>query len=135
MSDLAGHVQDYLRLRRALGYKLAREGLVLPRFVEYLEAAGARTVTTELAIAWAQLPQGGGSKSWSKRLRSVRGFARYLATLDPTTQVPPVGVFASKASRPAPYQWSQADICRLLGAAREIRPRFRAATYETLFGR
>ena len=134
MSDLARHVQDYLRLRRALGYKLAREGLVLPRFVEYLEAAGATTVTTDLAIAWAQLPQGVGSKLWCQRLGSVRGFARYLATFDPTAQVPPAGVFASNASRPAPYQWSQADICRLLEAAHEIRPRFRAATYETLFG-
>jgi len=76
MSDLARHVQDYLRLRRALGYKLSREGLVLPRFVEYLEAAGTRTVTTELAIAWAQLPQGVGSKYWAQRLGSVRGFAR-----------------------------------------------------------
>ena len=53
MSALSAHVDDYLRLRRGLGFKLAFEGVVLPRFVEYLHAAGATSVRTELAIAWA----------------------------------------------------------------------------------
>ena len=30
MSELSGHVQDYLRLRRALGFKLERAGHCLP---------------------------------------------------------------------------------------------------------
>lgn len=46
MSALSGHVEDYLRLRRALGYKLERAGHLLPQLVAYLEAAGAPTVTT-----------------------------------------------------------------------------------------
>ena len=58
MSGLAGHVEDYLRLRRALGFKLRFPGQVLPTLVSYLEAAGATTVTAELAIAWAGQPRG-----------------------------------------------------------------------------
>jgi integrase/recombinase XerD len=54
--DLAGHVADYLRLRRALGFKLRVEGQVLPQLVAYMTAAGASTVTADLAIAWAGLP-------------------------------------------------------------------------------
>jgi hypothetical protein len=42
MSALSGHVEDYLRLRRELGFKLERAGQLLPPLVAYLEAAGAR---------------------------------------------------------------------------------------------
>ena len=61
MSELSGHLEDYLRLRRALGFKLEFPGLVLPSLVGYLEAAGAATVTAELAIAWAGQPRGGAA--------------------------------------------------------------------------
>ena len=134
MSDLGVHVGDYLRLRRSLGYKLAREGLVLPRFVQYVEDAGATTVTTDLAVAWAQLPEGGSPKLRRDRLIAVRGFAKYMTTIDAATQVPPAGVFGFRASRPAPYLWSPTDIGRLIEAASELRSPFRAATYETFLG-
>ena len=51
MSALGSHAEDYLRLRRALGFKLERAGRLLPQLVAYLEAAGAATVTSDLAIA------------------------------------------------------------------------------------
>ena len=57
VSALAWHVEDYLRLRRALGFKLRFPGQVLPSLAAYLEAAGAATLTAELAIAWAGQPQ------------------------------------------------------------------------------
>lgn len=59
MSALDVHVEDYLRLRRALGYKLERDAMLLPQLVAYLEAAGATTVTSELAIAWARPTRAG----------------------------------------------------------------------------
>ena len=133
-SDLAGHVQDYLRLRRALGFKLTFEGHVLPQLVAYLTAAGASTVTTDLAIAWAGLPQGVKPISLAHRLGAARGFAKYLQTIDPTAQVPPSGIWPTSHRRPAPYLWSQADIGRLLEAARDLTPPLRAATIETLLG-
>ncbi len=134
MSALSTYVEDYLRLRRALGYKLERAGLVLPQFVAYLVAAGAATVTTELAIAWARLPAHAHPNHWAQRLAIVRGFARYLHTIDPATEVPPPGVFPTRRHRPAPYLWSQDEIARLLVGARALRSPIRAATHEALFG-
>ena len=134
MSGLAAHVDDYLRLRRGLGFKLTFEGVVLPQFAQYLQAAGAISVTTELSIAWAQLPQGVAPISWSHRLGAVRGFARYMTTIDASTQVPPSGVFGGQAPRPTPYLWSERDISRLLKAATELQSPFRAATYESFLG-
>src|SRR6266480_1563750 len=134
MSALDAHVEDYLRLRRALGYKLERHGMLLPKLVAYLKAAGATTVTSELAIAWARLPERARPNHWAARLAVVRGFARYLQTIDPATEVPPPGVFPARRHRPTPYLWSQEEIRRLLEGARALRSPLRAATHEALFG-
>jgi integrase len=134
MSTLSRHVEDYLRLRRALGYKLERAGHLLPKLVAYLEAAGSPTLTSELAISWARLPAQARPNHWAARLAVARGFARYLNTIEPATGVPPTGVFPSRRHRPAPYLFSEQDIAGLLDGARTLRSPLRAATYETLFG-
>jgi hypothetical protein len=41
MSELRRHAEDYLRLRRSLGFKLILHGPLLAQFVDYLDAAGA----------------------------------------------------------------------------------------------
>jgi integrase/recombinase XerD len=134
MSDLSVHLDDYLRLRRALGFKLANEQIMLSGFVAHLEAASATTITTDLAIAWARLPQGVQPITWAHRLSAARGFARYLETIDPTTEVPPRLALVARVVRPTPYLWSLADLRCLLRAAGELRPPLRGATYEALFG-
>lgn len=134
MSGLRAHVDDYLRLRRALGFKLKEDGHLLGQLIAHAEAAGATTVTTELAIGWARLPEGVHPNQWAKRLRIARGFASYLHTIDPTTEIPPPDVFPVCRQRATPYLFSQQDICRLLGEARRLRHPLRAASYEALFG-
>jgi integrase len=133
-TTLARHVEDYLRLRRSLGFKLRREGQVLAQFVAYLEAAGMSTVTTELAVRWACLPTSVHPVTWTQRLGAVRGFATYLRTSDPATEIPARDLFPGQGKRPAPHIYSDAEIARLLQAARGLRPALRAATYETLLG-
>jgi len=134
MSGLAGHVEDYLRLRRALGFKLRFPGQVLPALAAYLEAAGATTVTAELAIAWAGQPQGVHPVVWSHRLGAARGFARYLKTIDPAAEIPPDRIWPTKAPRRQPVILADSDIIRLVQAARLLNPALRAATFEAMFG-
>jgi len=134
VSALRGHVDDYLRLRRALGYQLERAGHLLPQLVDYLQAAGAPTVTTDLAIAWARLPERAHPNHWAQRLAIARGFATYLQTVDPRAEVPPAGVVPTSRHRPAPYRWSQDEIDELLRCTGTLVPRLRAATFQTLFG-
>ena len=100
MTDLTAHLQDYLRLRRALGFQLDYPGHALPTLVSHLEAAGSATITTELAIEWARLPQDVQPLHWAHRLSAARGFARYLQTVDPATEVPPRDVFGARQQRP-----------------------------------
>jgi integrase/recombinase XerD len=134
MSGLAGHVEDYLRLRRALGFKLRFPGQVLPALAAYLEAAGATTVTAELAIAWAGQPRGVHPIVWSHRLGAARGFARYLKTIDPAAEIPPAGVWPATAPRRQPVILADGDIARLIKAARTLNPPLRAATFEAMLG-
>lgn len=134
MSALQAHVDDYLRLRRALGFKLEEDERVLGQLVFYLEAAGARTISTELAVRWARLPVGVHPNHWSKRLRVARGFAAYLHTIDPATEIPPPDIFPHRRQRATPYLFSDEDIRRLLAEARRLRNPMRAASYEALFG-
>ena len=136
MSNLACHVNDYLRLRRALGFKLEWPGHLLPQLLAYHDAAGASTLTADLTIAWAQLPQGVQPLHWAHRLGAARGFAMYLKTIDQATEVPPPprDVFGAHQRRPPPYLWSDTDVCRLLEAYRRLQPALQAATHETLFG-
>jgi integrase len=131
---LSQRVQEYLRLRRALGFRLQREGQVLPQFAAYLEQAGAATVTAGHAIAWAQLPQGVDPVNWTHRLTAVRSFAAWLRTIDPATEIPPRGVFPGQGKRPVPFIYSGSDITALISACGSLRPRTRAATYTALFG-
>jgi len=56
MSALGRAAADYLAVRRALGFKLVECEKQLADFVAYMEAAGASTVTTDLAVTWATRP-------------------------------------------------------------------------------
>jgi integrase/recombinase XerD len=134
MSTLDLALDDYLRLHRSLGRKYVDHGIQLPQFVAYLEAAGATTVTTELALAWATRPAGATPVWWARRLTMARGFARYLKALDPATEIPSPELLPFRAHRVDPYIYSDAEVAALMAAARALRPPLRAATYETLIG-
>ena len=134
MSQLSGHAADYLELRRALGFKLAKEGRLLLDFAAFAEAAGAATVTVDLAVRWAAKPAGTSPVWAAQRLSMVRGFARYLQTVDPDAQVPPADLLPAQSRRATPYIYSSAEIAALMTAARALRNPLKAATFETLIG-
>lgn len=80
---LEGELADYLGLRRALGYRLARPEKLLRQFLGYLGDHGQNTITVATALEWACLPAASTSNWWAYRLAAVRGFATYLHQLDP----------------------------------------------------
>jgi hypothetical protein len=89
MNALRQVLVDYLAMRRALGYKLARTEKLLAQFLTYLEDRGDCQLTIRAAVAWATPPTG-AHRSWmSIRLSVVRRFAVHLRGIDPATEVPP----------------------------------------------
>jgi integrase/recombinase XerD len=130
--SLRQELNDYLSLRRALGFKLANAGRLLGQFLDYLEDRGLDAVTTEVALAWALLPVGGSRHWWAIRISVVRGFATYLHSIDPAVQVPPAGLIRAGSCRATPYLYSDTEIRALVSAAATLQPRLRAATYQAL---
>jgi hypothetical protein len=133
MSVLARHLEDYLRLRRMLGHKLDDAARQLPWFVDYLDAAGHDHVTTAAALAWSlDRDWPAGSTVPGHRMTAVRGFARYLAGIDPRIEVPPPGLIRIPRTWRAPFIYTDDDVLALMHAARRsIREPLRAATYDS----
>jgi integrase/recombinase XerD len=133
MTDLRCAMKDYLTVRRQLGFELKEPGRRLEQFVSFMERVGSEHVTSELALMWATSVMA-HPYTWRRRLGVVRGFARYLSTLDPQTEVPSEDLLRASLPRVAPYLYSPAEIEALMAAARGLTPRLRAATFETLIG-
>ena len=120
-------LSDYLAVRRSVGYKLESVGRILASFVTFAERAGADTITTELALSWANQPQQASPIWLAHRLSAVRGFARYLHALYPAAEIPPAGLLAAPGYQPAPpYLYSDAEVAALLAAALRLTPPLRA---------
>ena len=134
MSALARSAQDYLEMRRSVGYVLRQEGRMLADFVGYCERRGITRVTTEATLGWATEPAAASSTWWAKRLGVVRGFAAHLKTLQEDTEVPPRGLLPGRASRMTPYLFSPAQITALMAAAHALAHPLRAASFEALIG-
>jgi len=134
MSALDQAVNDYLALRRGLGFKLEMHGRVLPQFAEFLEQRDAMLITIALALEFATQPTSASVVWWHQRLAIVAGFARYLQGSDPRHEVPSSDLLPAKFRRAIPYLYSEAQIASLMAAAREIVSPLKAATYETLIG-
>lgn len=134
MTPLRRALADYLSLRRSLGYQLQRTEKLLLQYLGHLEATGEQTITIENALAWARLPENGESCWWTHRLSVVRGFATYVRTLDPATEIPPTDLLPWRQHRATPYLYSDEDISALIEAAASLRWPLRVATYQTLIG-
>jgi len=131
---LRQQLADYLALRRALGYRLARPEKLLGQFLDHLERLGASRVTVAVALDWARLPANGCSNWWAYRLSAVRGFATYLHTLDPAHEVPAPDLLPQRPRRASPYLYSAADVAALIAAASTLPSPLRRATLATLIG-
>ena len=120
MSTLRVAVQDYLEMRRSLGFKLHDAGIGLLKFVSFLERQNASHITVALALQWAQESSSVQPVEWARRLSFVRGFARHWTATDPRTEVPPAGLLPYHPVRVRPYLYSEDEIQQLLQAALEL---------------
>ena len=129
-------VEDYLTLRRSLGFKLREYGECLHEFASFLKKNGAAHITNMLAVEYATRRQDEKRVSWSRRLGIIRGFARYRIGADPKTEIPPVGLLKFRSQRARPYLYSADEIRRLLAAAPEIESphELQPHTYYCFFG-
>jgi len=131
-AGLEDMVANYLRVRRALGYKLKDNEHILVQFTAYLRAHDAQALTVEHALGFATASTGDSPRRQALRLSAIRCFARWAMTIDPTVQVPPASLLPARVTRAAPYIYTQDQIGALIGAADRLTPAIRGATFHTL---
>jgi len=136
MRSLREGAEDYLALRRGLGFKLKRPARFVRSFVESIEKRGETRITTQLALEWATQPQHLQPSEWAARLSGVRAFARYWSSIDVATEIPPEGLLPFRARRAKPYLYSELEVQRILEEARSMPAQFslQPLTYYCLFG-
>jgi integrase/recombinase XerD len=136
MKPLRQAIEDYITLRRRLGFKLRDMADDLRKFAGFLEEKAAPYITTELALEWAMQPKDHQPSDWAQRLGYVRVFASHWHATDPRTEIPPNGLLPFRPQRARPYLYSEQEIQKLLAAALQLSPRqgLRPWTYHCLFG-
>lgn len=134
MSPLAAAADAYLRMRRALGFKLYHHTWWLPDFVAFVHSQGGSTVSTELAVRWARQPADGHPNWWAAKLNAIRHFARYYRAYDPRTEVPGPDLLPMRKVRQRPYLYTEDEISTLLERVRHLKRTLQSETYSTLLG-
>jgi hypothetical protein len=92
MNSLHHSLTEYLKLRRAFGYKLDRIETRLRRFISFLDEKRTSRITTALALQFATEQSQRAQATSLGYLCAVRGFAQYLASFDSMVEVPPPGL-------------------------------------------
>lgn len=134
IGPLEQELADYLGLRRALGYRLARPEKLLGQFLNHLEQAGEPVITVASALGWARQPANSDSNWHAYRLSVVSGFATYLHTLDQAHQVPAADLLPQRSHRASPYLYTDTQVAALITATDSLRTPLRRATFATLIG-
>jgi integrase/recombinase XerD len=129
VSTLGDVLDEYLAMRRAVGFKLEFAGHVLPRFVSFLDDRGETHITVASALLWASQ-----ATSPALAIAPVRVFARYVQAIDPATEVPPVALLATRRQRLTPYRYSEGEVTAMMLAARSLDHELWGATCSTVVG-
>jgi integrase len=129
-------VEDYVELRRHLGFKLLEAKVGLLGFASFLKQRRATHITIALAMEWAQQDKTASPVQCARRLSFVRGFARHWSAYDSQTEIPPYGLLPFRPKRAHPYLYSGDEIRQLLHAALQLPSvhNLRNLTYHCLLG-
>jgi integrase len=136
MTTLRERLDEYLVMRRSLGFQLDDLERQVGLFCTWLEARGqTRTFTIDDAVTWARLNPDAHPSWWATRLSLVRRFAAYLNANDVDVPVIPNGLLPAKKPRAVPFIYSQDDVDALLAACdSEFADERVAATVRTVLG-
>lgn len=136
VGEVRERVEEYIELRRVLGYRSRAPERLLRGFADRLDAAGHQgPIRLEASLEWAAAGSG-DPRHPARRLTVIRGFLRHLSALDGSTQVPPPGLLGPSFRRRQPHVYSDAEIVDLMTAAAGLGPvgGLRPHCYATLFG-
>jgi|HubBroStandDraft_6_1064221.scaffolds.fasta_scaffold22810_2 integrase len=136
MSTLRESLDEYLVMRRALGFHLDKLEYLAGGFIDWLAGRGqTESFTIADAVTWARLPAQADPIWWGMRLGAVRTFAAYQNARDSAVPVIPAGLLPATSNRAGPYIYAQQDLDALLAACSAVfRHGFVADTMHAIVG-
>ena len=136
MIPLTVRLQQYIAMRRSLGFNLSFAERVLRKFSEFADRQRADHISVDLFLRWKEQYGSASNLTWTTRLSMVRVFAGWLQGFDARTEVPPPGLITSKPRRSRPYIYSDDQLAEIVTEAGRLPSSYllRAWTCSTLFG-
>ena len=125
--------EQYVALRRSVGFSLRFHGPVVLDYARYAETRGDKYVRIDTALEWAKRGVSRARKAYL--LQRVRLFALHAAAEDPGHEIPPTDAFGpTYVGRPIPYIYTPDEIRSLVRAALKLRATWplRPFTYAAL---
>ncbi len=120
---VTARVEDFISLRRGLGYRSPSQERALRSFGRHLDQDGHEgPIQLESSLDWATTTASTDPCNPARRLTMVRGFLRHLAAMDGATEVPEPGLLGSTGHRKPPHIYSETEISDLMGAAAGLAP-------------
>jgi len=136
VSELREATEQYLAVRRSLGFQLRQPEATLRTFVAFAQEQGADYITVDLMLRWAKTLGTVQASTRADWLAMVRRFALWRSTADSRTEVPPENLMPARYRRKAPYIYKDEEVERLVRTAEELPSPagLRGLTYSTFFG-
>src|SRR5579862_3882949 len=135
MKTLHQYLDDYLKLRRQLGYKMQSVEITLRNFLFFATQEGAEVIRTKMVLRWATRSKATPMLG-AHRLGAVRRFAEYVRAYDPRTEVPAQKLLPYRFRRRNPCHYSDENVLQLIKAAQQIDPAnpIKGPTFGTVLG-
>ncbi|AGI68693.1 putative integrase/recombinase [Octadecabacter antarcticus 307] len=136
MKTLSQRLDEYLVLRRAMGFDLSFDERVLRKFTTYGDENGFDQISTSLFLDWKANYGSADNNTWARRLGMVRRFAFWLAEHDDRTEIPSNQLVMGRYRRRVPYIYAPSQIADIVAEAGRLPSPYglRAALWQTLFG-
>lgn len=131
---LRNTINNYVALRRAMGFKFYSQNSLLQCFAAFAEKRGDTHIRRQTVLEWASLAPSPAQRH--NRLLIVRRLAMAIEPEDKRHEVPPADAFGHRTSeRRKPYILSTDELKLLLTAALQLKSksRIRPITGATLF--
>jgi integrase len=134
---IVAQIEEYIAYKKGLGFQIKIESQELRRFGAYtLEKSYKGHLTSKIAIEWASLNPNYSQWYKSRRLETVRTFAKYICVFDQEAQMPPKGIFGKCHGRTKPYIFSEQEVLFLMKTAAKLfsPDKFRGISISTIIG-
>lgn len=114
-------LEEYLKYKRSLGYKLVSEESILRSLVSYtLNLGYDGPFTKEIALSWINYQKDAPNKRKGRKLQVLLLFARYVVSFDNEAEMLPSKMFGNPHERIVPYIYSEEEVVRLMDECKRL---------------